>query len=199
MARKCTICNHKNRNQIDLMLVNSEKYRKIAEKFSVSITSLTRHKEKHLPELLQKTTEAKETDQADRIMEQVDLCLSRVNKLFNSCDKWLSDPDNPEEYTLEPRENELKVIYYEKTLDGKPIRKKASLSYLLDLIRESGVIHDSWEVRSMDPRKLILDTSSRLSELIDLLLKMKTTGELESRIKALEEQLETRGGGKKWG
>jgi hypothetical protein len=49
MGRACTICSHDNRPGIELALAQRTPYRKIAERFGVSVTSLRRHKLNHVP------------------------------------------------------------------------------------------------------------------------------------------------------
>ena len=190
MARKCSICEHKDRQKIDLLLVNSEALRKISKRFFVSITALSRHKDKHLPEALSKSKEAKDIEQADQIMIELERCLKRVNKLFDACHEWLTDPVNPEKYTLVPRSDDVDIIYLEYDTDGKPIRRKAKMSNLLALINEKGLNTVSWETRSADPRELILKTAGRLGDLLELLKDIKESTELGKEIAELKEIIE---------
>jgi len=89
MARKCTICEHPQVEEINRLLVESVPYRSIAKQFSISESALFRHK-KHIPEKLAKAKEAKEITKADNLLEQVialrDKALSILEKAEKSGD-----------------------------------------------------------------------------------------------------------------
>ena len=71
MARRCTICAHEKRPDIDRALVAGEKYRDIAGQFGVSRSALVRHSDDHLPASLVKAHDAAEAAQADALLAQV--------------------------------------------------------------------------------------------------------------------------------
>src|SRR5262245_19357362 len=119
MARPCTICEHPQRAEIDHALVRGESYRNAAVRFGISAPALFRHRATHLPELLAAAREragqhASEEEtlgaellaiQQERqaaghslmldLMEDLQLIFQRVNLLFEACDRWLRDPDDP--------------------------------------------------------------------------------------------------------
>lgn len=70
MPQTCSICKHKDLEEINAALVAGETFRNIAEKCSVSITSLHRHKA-HLPNGMVKAKEAQEVAKADTLLAQV--------------------------------------------------------------------------------------------------------------------------------
>ena len=81
MPRVCTVCNHTERERIDKHLVGGEPLRNIAERFSLSTTSVHRHKN-HLNGTLIKAKVIKEITQADNLLDQVkDLQLRALNIL----------------------------------------------------------------------------------------------------------------------
>lgn len=71
MARRCTCCDHPQREEIDRQLVRGESYRKIADQFSLSFGSIARHKDGHIPDALVKAQDAGEVAQADDLLSQV--------------------------------------------------------------------------------------------------------------------------------
>ncbi len=71
MPRRCTICTHKERSEIDSALVVGEKFRHIAVQFHVSTSALVRHHDDHLPTALVKAQNATEAAQADALLAQV--------------------------------------------------------------------------------------------------------------------------------
>ena len=48
MPRPCSICTHSERLEIDRLLLSGEPYRNLAERFGLSIGSISRHREAHI-------------------------------------------------------------------------------------------------------------------------------------------------------
>ena len=71
MSRRCTICIHPERHEIDKALVAGRTYRAIAEKYRTSKTSLFRHKHDHLPVHIAKAAEIVEADDALDVVQQL--------------------------------------------------------------------------------------------------------------------------------
>jgi hypothetical protein len=71
MSQSCKVCSHSDRDKIDQILISGTEYRKISETFSVSISSLFRHKSSHLPDTLVKAREAREIIKADSLIAEV--------------------------------------------------------------------------------------------------------------------------------
>ncbi|MDA2918729.1 hypothetical protein MYX76_04435 [Desulfobacterota bacterium AH_259_B03_O07] len=87
MPRICSICQHSNREKINRLLVEGEIFRKIAENFSLSITSLHRHKTEHLPGNLTKAKEAQEIAKADSLLEQVKSLQNRALNILSQAEE----------------------------------------------------------------------------------------------------------------
>ncbi len=71
MPRRCTICAHESRIDIDRALVARTSYRAIACRFDVGRESLRRHAEEHLPETLALAEKAREAARADDLLDQI--------------------------------------------------------------------------------------------------------------------------------
>ena len=71
MPRRCTICIHPERHEIDKALVGGGTYRQIAESHGLSTSSLFRHKQDHLPAHLAKAAEIVGTDDALDVVQQL--------------------------------------------------------------------------------------------------------------------------------
>lgn len=82
MARRCTVCDHPQREEIDWQLVRGESYRKIADQFSLSFGSIARHKESHIPDALVKAQDAGEVAQADDLLAQVKSLQSEAQSIL---------------------------------------------------------------------------------------------------------------------
>lgn len=172
MPRKCTICEHPQREAIDKALVANDSFRNIAERFAISVAALTRHKARHLPGGLLKSEAVRQDVEARNVMAELERCFERVNLLFDACDRWLRDPDDPSRYDLGPRANELMVIYNITNEAGTSTRRKAPLQRLLNIVGERHTVL-GWEAKSADPRELVLKTANRLQGHIELLAELK--------------------------
>jgi hypothetical protein len=71
MPRRCTVCAHLQRQDIDELLVSGGPYRSIAKRFGLSESAVYRHKTEHLPVHLSKARAANEVAQADNLLDQV--------------------------------------------------------------------------------------------------------------------------------
>lgn len=86
MPRKCTICEHPKVDEINEMLVKGESLRNIAKHFSVNLTALYRHKEKHLPAELIKAKEVKEIARANTLLEQITELRDRALRILEKAE-----------------------------------------------------------------------------------------------------------------
>jgi hypothetical protein len=71
MPRRCTVCGHPERHNIDEALVSGAPYRSVAKRFELSESAVYRHKTEHLPAHLLKAREAEEAARAADLLEQV--------------------------------------------------------------------------------------------------------------------------------
>lgn len=109
--------------------------------------------------------------------DRLEVLQAYCQKVIDACDEWLTDPDRPERYTMDPRAEDLKVVYTvtEEDESGKPrkVRKHADLSYLLDELYRYGRIEpQTVSYKATDPRKLILDALSLAQSNIESIAKI---------------------------
>jgi hypothetical protein len=188
LPRTCTICSHPERAEIDKALVAAEEsLRTIADRWAISKTALIRHKADHLPQRLVAAKATAEIADGLEVMDELRRCFERVNLLFDACDRWLRDADDPTRYDIGPRAEELRVTFEEERPGpaGKrsTVRRKATLAELLAEVNDS---HRSpvrtvtmVETKHADPRELVLKTAARLQPQIELLARL--IGELDER------------------
>jgi len=88
MARKCTVCSHKDRNKIDSALtVRSDSIETISKQYSVSVSSLNRHiSSGHVSQMVAKAVEAQEVAQADTLLEQVKSLSTRALSILSQAE-----------------------------------------------------------------------------------------------------------------
>ena len=175
MPQPCSICTHDARQAIDQALVSGAPNRRIAAQFHVAEQAIRRHKSAHIPPKLAEAQAAHHTAQAIDIMAELQRGLARVNLLFDACDRWLRDADDPTQYDIGPRAHDV-LVTYTAVSDGRPLRKKARLSDLLD---KTGQSVESAETKYTDPRLLVLRTSAQLQSNLELIAKL--IGQLDDR------------------
>jgi len=72
MATKCTVCAHADIEKINEALLSGvPSMRNMAERYGLGLTSLSRHKQSHLPKHLAKAQEVREIAQADSLLDQM--------------------------------------------------------------------------------------------------------------------------------
>jgi transposase len=153
--------------------------RAIAEKYGISHGAVNRYKNGRL---LPKAAEAaRERDRGEgaAVLARVEKVMARIQKLYDACDEYLQDPENPGKYNLFPRAWELEVIYRETVPSGdrvKTVVRKGTLSALLDRISEGlGIEPVGVNYHAADPRKLIIEASKAIKEQLELLAKIQGT------------------------
>src|SRR3954468_15560032 len=86
MPRRCTICDHPDRQNIDTQLMGSDPLRNIAQQAHVSTTALLRHKQHHLPALLVQATETENVARADAILANVRKLQRRTETILDTAE-----------------------------------------------------------------------------------------------------------------
>jgi hypothetical protein len=71
MPRPCTVCTHKDIEQINKRLLGGEIYRTIADDTGLSETALKRHKSDHIPAAAARATEAVKVAKADGLLNDI--------------------------------------------------------------------------------------------------------------------------------
>lgn len=182
MPRVCSVCASPDREAIDKALVGGTACREVAALYRVSPDAVERHKAAHLPKMLTETRQARDEAHALDVMEELTRCFQRVNLLFDACDRWLRDADDPTRYDIGPRADDILVTYLDhsaRDANGRPLRKKASLAHLLALAEGSGAMVERWDTKYADPRELVLKTAQQLTGQTQLLAKL--LGQLDER------------------
>jgi len=70
MSQTCSICKHPHVEEINRLLLEGVSFRNVAERCSVSVAALFRHKQ-HIPASLVLAQEAQEIAKADNLLDQV--------------------------------------------------------------------------------------------------------------------------------
>lgn len=178
VPRSCTVCTHPQRRAVDQALIQRRPFRAIARQFGVSKDAAVRHHDEHLPALLVRAQGVKDSASADILMAELRQCMERVNLLYDACDRWLRDPEDPSRYDVGARADDVNVIYSDAHGDHS-VQRKAKLSALLAKLNDASVDVHRVEWRHADPRELVLKTHAQLQSSLELLAKL--AGQLDER------------------
>lgn len=88
MARKCSVCSHKDHNKIDFELTaRIDSIDTISKRYKLTISSLNRHiASGHLPQKVAKAVQAKEVAQADTLLDQVKGLSARALSILSQAE-----------------------------------------------------------------------------------------------------------------
>jgi hypothetical protein len=104
MGRRCKVCCHPARAEIDAALVRGVAYRQIASHYGMSYASVKRHKEAHLPAALVEAHEAREVARADSLLVQMRELQERALRILADAESQ-GDLTNANRAIAEARRN----------------------------------------------------------------------------------------------
>lgn len=173
--RHSTIDEHPRRDDIIRDIVGGKSIRAVGEEYGVSRAAVSRFKNSmHERALVDPKIESelKFLENNHSIIEELSGAMQSSKKMLRACDRFLQDPDDPDEYNLAPRAHEMMVVY---TVPGPrgPVKKKATLQDLLDQIHgQEGRNAVEVKYKTADPRKLVLETAEAITRHLDLASKI---------------------------
>lgn len=176
MPRTCTICCHEAKLAINALIAIGKSYRSIAAQFGVAPSSITRHVKACIPQALEAARLQAKGKSGLVIEDELQKVLSLLNKLFDACDLWLTDPDDKNKYNLEPRVVEWSVIYLDsrdKGECGSSKRKRDSLRRLIAKLEDANYEILAVELKSSDPRELLVKTAAQIAKYLELYGKLR--------------------------
>lgn len=182
-AKPRSIDIHPDKDEIIARILKGESQASIDRSYGFGKGVVWRYVQEVLAERVQKAV-AKE-DEA--IEAQIRRIMVRMEKLYDACDAYLQDPDNPDKYDLNPRAWEIDITYRtwddsaddggeDKDGNQRPparlITRKESMQRILERMDQSRI--EPWEVkfRHADPRRLIIDTASTLTKQLEVIAKI---------------------------
>ena len=122
MGRQCTVCGHKDAEEINKLLLSGTSLRDVAGQFDLSKTALARHKENHIPKELLKSNDIQEIAKADALLVQLgevrEKTLSLLDKAEQAADTRVYGA--PVAYLREVREQIKLIAELEGRLASQP-------------------------------------------------------------------------------
>jgi len=147
----------------------------IAKMFGVHWSTLGNHQKKHIPTFLAAVEQSSREVRGLNVKETVFKGSDMLHGLLDACHDWLRDPDDPTRYNLDPRDNEINVVYLDHAdLDakGNPTRKTATLRALLEQVSVNGIEPKWTKEAAVDLRTYTLQTVGKLTEMLEFYAKL---------------------------
>lgn len=183
MGRPSKIENHPKRQYIiEAIIEGKESYRNIGKRFDISASAVLKYKNTYLAENLSKVIaikaigkkEAVENQCNETAANQLQNIMGLMYKQLAACDAYLSDPEDPTKYSLDPRAWECDVVYLDVDPDtGRSTRKRESMQRIIDQMNERNINPVEIKMNQEDPRKLILSTATVLTKQLELIAKIE--------------------------
>ncbi len=175
MANTYRVDSHPSKNKIIRDMINQVPYQTIANNYELTVSSVQRYASKQLRMHAAKALKKNYYDGA-ALLARIEDTIVYVQKMYEACDEWLTDPNDPSSYTLDSRAEEIKVIYEETYTDNNgdehTKRRTEDLQKLLDQVLSEDDKLILVETKKADPRKLVLDTANTMSKQLELLAKI---------------------------
>ena len=178
MSLKYKVEIHPQKKKIISALVRGKgSLREIALQYGVTHGSLHRFLKDRLAPQIAKRRAAEQVRDGETAVNQINKVMVRVQKMYDACDEYLQDPEDPDKYYLGPRGDEIMVDYYMYDQEGKNItRFKDTLQNIINQLRGTNVTETRYKYA--DPRRLLLETAKVLNTQLELLARI--SGELKN-------------------
>lgn len=124
----------------------------------------------------------------DEFAEQLEF----AKKTRLAAEKWLSNPNNPDEFLINPRADEIDIVYLDfedRTKDGDPKRKTLSLQEILARLEGTRYETSAQFIKTVDLRDWALKAIDRCDTAIDKFARLggDYTKEKENSITSLDQ------------
>ena len=175
-GRQWTVEQAEDRDAIISALIDGKKsLRYIARQYDIDPACLSRYLSERLGEKAAMVRAEQGKAEGQAILDRLETVRARMEKLYDACDEYLQDPEDPSKYDLSPRALEIVVSY--RTVDdanpNKLVTKKATMQQLIDICFEHGYETTLIRTGSVDPRRLIIDTHNALCKELELMAKIE--------------------------
>ncbi len=87
MSRRCTVCQHYQRTEIEREIVSGIPLKRLAKLFRLSRFSLMRHRDHHLPEVIVQARHAEQITHADDLAERLEALLDDAERIRTQAEK----------------------------------------------------------------------------------------------------------------
>lgn len=175
-TRPCAVEKHPQAKKIIKEIAEGAHLLDISKRYGIHRNALRFYRDHRLSGAVVKAAERKSITDAEQLFQTILKAVDRMEKLSDSCDEYLTDPNNPEVYYMGPQAWEIDVIWYEMDYaeNGKILktRHRDSLQYLLSKLEENNpdMVVEEIKTRHTDPRMLLVKASETLTKQMDVLV-----------------------------
>ncbi len=167
-TRRTVVELHPKRKQIEKALAEDVPIRALSEKYKISRQALEAYKRNRLPKQIIKSVERRNITDANELFTIILKAVQRMEKLSDSCDDYLQDPERPDMYYLGPQASEIDVVYIEtRTMkNGRQVqsKRKSTLQQLIAKMESGDKQVLDIKYRATDPRALLVQSSDSLTK-----------------------------------
>lgn len=167
-----TIETHPRRQEMLEDLSDGMPMSKVATKYGVSRITIAKYVKEYLWPMAAAKYKEEQHQGGTAIKGRVERMVEVAEKMLESVDEQLTDPDNPGRYDLSPKAEEIEVTYIEDKGRG-PKRRKARLQELIDQVEQNERAVVSLHSRQPDLKELLLKSVDSLERALTLLAKIE--------------------------
>jgi hypothetical protein len=175
LGRKYTVETHPERDKIIKAICKGDQtFRAIAGQYGISKSTITSYVNGKFYQKVVAEAAKRDEKIGQSFLSRIEQVMHRMQKLYDACDEYLTDPNNPEKYDLTPRACEIDVKYRTVEPDtDKMITRTEGLQTLLEKLDGQG--YQPWEIKMKvaDPRKLIIETAKAITPQLELMAKIE--------------------------
>lgn len=180
MGRRSTIEQHPKRKEIERDLADGSKtLGQISKKYGLTQSSVHRYLHTQFVDKASKAKEVQQMRDGDRIYEEIRKVMERTQKMYDACDEFLTDPEDPGKYWLGPRASEVDVAFFYKDDEKRNIIRKRLDEVWSTIESEGERVIVEMDYRRKDPRELLLKTAVVLNRQLELIAEV--LGKIASR------------------
>jgi len=180
VGRRSTIEQHPKRKEIERDLADGSKtLGQISKKYGLTQSSVHRYLHTQFVDKASKAKEVQQMRDGDRIYEEIRKVMERTQKMYDACDEFLTDPEDPGKYWLGPRASEVDVAFFYKDDEKRNIIRKRLDEVWSTIESEGERVIVEMDYRRKDPRELLLKTAVVLNRQLELIAEV--LGKIASR------------------
>lgn len=175
IGRPCAICTHEKVKEINSLILKPTSFRGISLKYGMSDMSVNRHAQNCLNLEIASLIKEQKIERAIDVYEEFRQQLEFAKKTRAAAERWLTDPVDENLFTVDPRADEIEVIYFDSTqpdANGNPTRCKAPLQELLARVGGKDFIVVNHFIKTVDLRDHALKVLDRCDTAIDKFAKL---------------------------
>lgn len=165
------VATHPRRAEIEAAILEGRTLSDVSRAFGLRRVDVDRYVHGQLQLALRDSEIRARLDSVEGLRGRLASHLTRIEKLYDACDEYLTDPDNPGKYYLGPRANEVRVVYYTKGPKGERIKQTAMLDEMLALAGEGVEVGDV-RFEGVNPRRLVIETANTATRQLEVLAKL---------------------------